>query len=630
MADETRRFNGRQRVALYLAAQGQCSICGDRLQPGWHADHIQPYSANGATDVINGQALCPTCNERKGAFQERPMIPEFPFPLRPWQEKAVGRLSSIDLTTTKDFTVEAWPGSGKTNFALYVAHGYLNNGIVDRVVVVVPTEHLKKQWGQQAAQIGIQLDWGFKNADGGEASDYNGTVITYSAVGNNPGVQRIGCKRKTLVIFDEIHHAGDEQSWGQTMREAFSHATFRLGISGTLYRTDGRRIPFVRYENNRAVPDYYYGYADALRDDVCRSVVFPTFEGKIEWLSGFDYKSATFSDPLAKDAANERLRMALDPGGNWLEGVIGKFWERLQDIRINEQPDAGGLIAAKGQDHARAIASIVTRLTGVVPVVAISDEDDSSGEIERFGTSSHPIIVAVRMVSEGVDIPRLRCLLYATNTTTDLSFTQFIGRGLRGNSGEVCYVLMPSDPRLVAQAEDIKRVRDHELQEEQEQVQAEWEARERDAQQLRITQIISSEAIEHDVLTDGKRYEQTRLNEMRATMRTLGIPPTVDPVWLVKLLDASGAAGPTTYAAPDPVVDGGATPTLRTIKTGLRRICRRLVHKLSALTGYSHGAINSELNQWQGIPSIDQATNQQLQDRIKRLQSDIAGAQNAG
>jgi 5-methylcytosine-specific restriction endonuclease McrA len=62
-----RRFPPAARVALFLAAQGRCSACGDPLPRGWHADHVDPVSAGGATEPANGQALCPRCNLVKGA-----------------------------------------------------------------------------------------------------------------------------------------------------------------------------------------------------------------------------------------------------------------------------------------------------------------------------------------------------------------------------------------------------------------------------------------------------------------------------------------------------------------------------------------------------------------------------------
>lgn len=61
-----RRFNSKQRVALFIRSQGKCAKCGRRLVIGWHADHKRPFCKNGETDTLNGQALCPSCNQKKG------------------------------------------------------------------------------------------------------------------------------------------------------------------------------------------------------------------------------------------------------------------------------------------------------------------------------------------------------------------------------------------------------------------------------------------------------------------------------------------------------------------------------------------------------------------------------------
>ena len=67
LAVNARRFRPKARVALFLAAQGRCNVCGAPLEPGWHGDHVKPASAGGATEPANGQALCPRCNLEKGA-----------------------------------------------------------------------------------------------------------------------------------------------------------------------------------------------------------------------------------------------------------------------------------------------------------------------------------------------------------------------------------------------------------------------------------------------------------------------------------------------------------------------------------------------------------------------------------
>jgi 5-methylcytosine-specific restriction endonuclease McrA len=60
-----RFFNSRQRVTLFLAAQGVCRLCKEPLPIGWHADHLVAYSKGGLTETNNGQALCAKCNLRK-------------------------------------------------------------------------------------------------------------------------------------------------------------------------------------------------------------------------------------------------------------------------------------------------------------------------------------------------------------------------------------------------------------------------------------------------------------------------------------------------------------------------------------------------------------------------------------
>ena len=97
--------------------------------------------------------------------------------------------------------------------ALLIAY-HLLEGVIERVVIVTPTEHLKRQWAEAAALIGIDIDCAWANASGRESSDYFGVAVTYHQVGFAPDLYDLNCRRKTLVIFDEIHHAGDSLDWG--------------------------------------------------------------------------------------------------------------------------------------------------------------------------------------------------------------------------------------------------------------------------------------------------------------------------------------------------------------------------------------------------------------------------------
>ncbi|MFD6363804.1 DEAD/DEAH box helicase family protein, partial [Streptomyces roseolus] len=272
-----RRFNGTERTALYLAADGICQSCGTPLEPGWHADHMQPYSASGPTEILNGQALCPTCNLEKGDSYMK---------LRKWQEDGLRRF----LGTTGDFLAVATPGAGKTTFAVQAAKAMIDRGEISNLIVIVPTAHLRGQWAKSAARSGIKLDSKFVNRSQELARDYDGVVATYQSVAASPLLWRkLACnpRKPSLIILDEVHHAGDAEhlAWGTALSEAFGDAYRRLSLSGTPFRSDAKPIPFLNYDAaRRVVPDVNYDYGMALQDlEVVRPVAFPAMDGEARW-----------------------------------------------------------------------------------------------------------------------------------------------------------------------------------------------------------------------------------------------------------------------------------------------------------------------------------------------------------
>ena len=94
---------------------------------------------------------------------------------------------------------------------------------------------------------------------------------------------------RSLVILDEVHHAGDGLSWGDAVAEAFEQAERRLCLTGTPFRTRAdERIPFVRYDPQSdggfaSRADYTYSYRQALADGVVRPVVFAAYTGTSRW-----------------------------------------------------------------------------------------------------------------------------------------------------------------------------------------------------------------------------------------------------------------------------------------------------------------------------------------------------------
>ncbi|MGH3359294.1 MAG: DEAD/DEAH box helicase, partial [Nocardioidaceae bacterium] len=387
--------------------------------------------------------------------------------LRAWQAAAI---DGYRASGERDFLTVATPGAGKTTFALRIAADLLERRVVERLVVVAPTDHLKTQWAEASARVGISLDPSFSGRKGKLSGDFHGIALTYAGVASNPIAYRVRTERfKTLVILDEIHHAGDALSWGEAVQEAFEPATRRLALTGTPFRSDTNPIPFVGYERLeegvlRSRADFSYGYADALADGVVRPVLFMAYSGDMQWrTSAGDEVSARLGEPLTKDVTAQALRTALDPKGQWIPAVLQAADRRLSEVR-RHMADAGGLVIATDQETARAYAAVLAKITGEKPAVVLSDEPKSSERIAAFAESDDRWMVAVRMVSEGVDVPRLAVGVYATTAATPLFFAQAIGRFVRARGrGETATVFLPSVPGLLGLASELERERDHVL-----------------------------------------------------------------------------------------------------------------------------------------------------------------------
>jgi superfamily II DNA or RNA helicase len=393
----------------------------------------------------------------------RSPLPAWRLPLRAWQHQAFEAWKSA---CPEDALFVATPGAGKTRFATRLAHALLTERGITRVIVVVPREHLKAQFARAMAGAWIQLDHRFRNGDHVIAHDLHGAVVTYQQVAAAPRIFAALTRTPTLVVLDEIHHAGHEATWGQALREAFGNARHRVCLSGTPFRSDGTAIPFVRYEAGECIAQTSYDYAQALNDGVCRALVFPMQGGEAEWITrdGVEMR-ASFEEGIEKRYLSERLRTALTQQA-WLGDVLERAHAKLLETRALGHHDAGGLIAAMNQEHARFAVDLLERRIGVRAELVVSDLEDASRRIATFGKSRDPWIVAVHMVSEGVDIPRLRVGVFASNVVSELYFRQFCGRFVRTGadtdaSQREAYVYLPDDPRLRVMAsritDDVRR-----------------------------------------------------------------------------------------------------------------------------------------------------------------------------
>ncbi len=391
--------------------------------------------------------------------QEPPFSPA-DIKLRPWQQEAFAVYRDCILRGDRSILIEATPGAGKTTAALVLALHQLKKRGASRLGIVVPTAHLKVQWARAALSLNLHLDSSFSNSKGLLAGDYAGFVVTYQQVAQKPAMFR-RLTQGSCIILDEVHHAGDGLSWGEGLRAAFHESNFIICLSGTPFRSDNAAIPFVPYdEHGFSLPDYSYSYSRAVEEGVCRPTAFLTYGGEVAWRDDAGDAAACFTDELDRLGQSRRLRAALDTQSGWIGPMLKEAHETLLRARV-EHPDAGGLLVAADQASARKLAKLLCSISGAQPVLILSEETGAAKRLKQFRDSSSPWLVACNMVSEGVDIPRLRVGVYATTVRTKMYFRQFLGRIVRRMASvralQVAYCYLPADPTLTRLAEEIEQ-----------------------------------------------------------------------------------------------------------------------------------------------------------------------------
>lgn len=515
--------------------------------------------------------------------------------LRAWQRQALGAMAGWDGGS---FLISAAPGAGKTRPALEFARGELARGACESVVIACPTAPLTRQWARAAHHLGLDL---VPDAESPRPpAGFHGVVVTYARIAKSTRRWAAAARPGTLVVADETHHLGEELAWGESFSGAFAAAERWLLLSGTPFRSDATPIPGVRYgSDGLAEPDFSYTYAQSVLDGICRPVRFVTYDGSLSWRSGEDVIESSFEAVLSTREASRRYRTAIStelPDG--LPRILREADERLRGLRAAGHRDAAGLVIAADSSHARRIAALLREATGRVPVVVLHAEPRAAAKLAAFTHDRAPWIVAVNMVSEGVDIPRLRVGVYATAAKTPLVFRQIVGRFVRtlaGRPAEPSWLYIPADPVLREHASGVEH-------------------------ELRVALRPRGE--------DSAGEELERIGR-RETEPGGGLdfePLSADVAPQMTLFGPAPAAPPPRPAIPavvasaaDPAVPLAAALPAYERRARLRNERHGLVSELARREGTSQREVNAWVNRSLGIDSVQKATLPQLERSVELL-----------
>ncbi|WP_414549234.1 DEAD/DEAH box helicase [Anabaena sp. CCY 0017] len=412
------------------------------------------------------------------------------FAPRDWQERFV---RAYQTNLKKNFLLEACTSAGKTAGALH-AFDYLKNVLDWRfLVVVVPAEHLMRQYAQDAFNLfGLNLFYSGTVKSLGRLptpeellkQSYHGLVVSYQwlSSSNNSSLLQNDLSQtvsgKVFLILDEVHHASCGLAFGQACERAFPDTiiSHRLMTSGTPFRSDNKKIlgnwlTYTPVEENayECIPDFQYRLADALSDEIIPPFSFVTMKGEFSYRRGCAvYNGRTFTNATNEQDLADALNTAIDVQGDWAKEAILWAHGRMKLDRAKGLPECATYVRVPTIAAARQMKERIRNLTGEDALVVVSQDDDpnsvsnsrlgqdSSEQIERFaaetGHSARSWIIGVGMLGEGVSIKRLKYRIHATNIRAMLTFMQDLGRLLRcfpEDAPEPVETLIPAHPQLV-------------------------------------------------------------------------------------------------------------------------------------------------------------------------------------
>lgn len=445
-----RLFSSSEKSLIYRLANGKCQICHCDLPKNWHCDHIIPFSKGGLTALSNAQALCPNCNILKSNYM-------FKYEPRKWQIEATERFNAV-MQHNNVFLLHAGVGSGKTLWASSIVKKYIDDGW--DVVIFSPKDQIKKDWARECAKFKVQLDGNYNKTYHWKNS-FHGVSLCYHFLKANNNALKSRITKNTIVVLDEHHHSSDIGAWGTELLNVCENAGIVLCLTGTPFRSDNNKIPFVNYKESindsidgfEIQTDYSYRYYNSVVDMVCCPTSFRPIDVMIEGVSTL----LTTNEHLGHFNA---ILNANNTNSDFIDTAFEQANKQLLGIKENYKSDAKGLIVANTINDANIIYNKLLSKNISCEIIT-SDEESKSSSIDEFKKGNKSWVVTVQMITEGVNIPQVRVILYLNNITTRSFFEQVMGRGVRNcnqysNAVDMCYFYYPNYEPLNKIAETIE------------------------------------------------------------------------------------------------------------------------------------------------------------------------------
>lgn len=400
--------------------------------------------------------------------------PHYP-PLRRWQAECLARALERLSPQTPHFLCQATPGAGKMMFAAVLADALMARRDIDYVVYVGPTRAVVTDARETLSHV---LD----SAMDGQLGAV-GVTMTYHALPNRlDALIRLCRQSRIFLIWDESHHASapgglieTPNQWGKTLMALEPQVRYTLALSGTPWRSDGSCLPLLRYRDapshitdqtteddglgpshppsQQLIPDYVYTLREAIQDGVCRYPHVALVDNRAIGLTREhpitgqqEARHYTSIAQLLRHPAVRYAQVVREPAPQ--DYMLSLAMAQLTTLR-QDDPNAGGLVVASSIAHAEDITQQL-EAAGLAVCLVTSQDPNAHAKLAAFRDATTPWLVSVGMVSEGVNLPRLRVCCYLSHCRTELFFRQVLGRVIRriGDRDAVCYFYALNETRL--------------------------------------------------------------------------------------------------------------------------------------------------------------------------------------
>ena len=360
-----------------------------------------------------------------------------PVVLRDYQDEAVAALAA-DLQAHRRALLVLATGLGKTVVGGEIIGRHLRQHPSDDVLVVAHQKELVNQleralWRHLPKRVPTQVLTG-------DDQPKSLAGLTCATV-NSALTAVLNGWRPALVMVDETHHVGEDGQFDQLLWALTDSLQF--GVTATPWRGDAYDI-----EHRFGRASYKLGIEEGMKRGYLTTVDYRLFVDNIDWDAVRNASEHSYS---IKDLNS---RLFLPQRDDAIIDALKDAWNTTRSPR--------GIVFCQTIEHCERMQSQLRTVPGWQEAAALHNDLPKREQQQRlldFRAGRIPILVAVDILNEGVDVPDVNVLVFARVTHSRRIFVQQLGRGLRLREGKEKVIALDfvSDIRRVAALLSLRR-----------------------------------------------------------------------------------------------------------------------------------------------------------------------------